>query len=336
MTSPLVSVVITTYNTGQYVTETVESALAQTHRQREIIVVDDGSTDDTTSRLKPYLRELTFLARPHRGLAAARNEGLGVARGDFIALLDADDLWLPEKLQVQIDLAARHPRSGFIVCDGVEFAGRSITKPTLLSGPAAARLARSRDRTTTGHWHRAFIEHVSIRCPAQTLFPRAVIARIGPFRPFNAQDYDYYLRTSAHYPVTFHADKLVRWRDREESMSGPHARRDLIWSRQKLAVLRTHERQASSGTRPDLERQVIRVRAEAAVYCGELVPKSRATRVIVGLLRRSPWPPTALPYLGALYAPRVARRAHRAAVTFDRWVSNAVGRWRMLAGFRSR
>jgi hypothetical protein len=65
-----------------------------------------------------------------------------------------------------------------------------------------------------------------------------VIARIGPFRSFNAQDYDYYLRTSAQYPVTLHADKLVRWRDRADSTSGPHASRDLIWSRQKLAVLR--------------------------------------------------------------------------------------------------
>ena len=76
MTSPLVSVVIAAYNAARYLRETLESALAQTHAHREIIVVDDGSTDDTAARLAPYRSRIIYIRRPHGGLAAARNAGL--------------------------------------------------------------------------------------------------------------------------------------------------------------------------------------------------------------------------------------------------------------------
>lgn len=97
-----VSVVIPTYNYGRYVTEAVESALAQTLPPMEIIVVDDGSTDDTAVRLAPYMQRIQYIYQENSGLPAARNTGIRKATGEWIALLDADDVWHPQKLEVQL------------------------------------------------------------------------------------------------------------------------------------------------------------------------------------------------------------------------------------------
>ena len=103
----LVSVVIPSFNYANFVVDAVESALQQTYRALEIIVVDDGSTDDTRQRLKPYADRIHYVYQNNRGLSAARNTGIRLANGEWIALLDSDDLWHRQKTEVQL-LAARH------------------------------------------------------------------------------------------------------------------------------------------------------------------------------------------------------------------------------------
>ncbi|MGO8702930.1 MAG: glycosyltransferase family 2 protein [Candidatus Brocadiia bacterium] len=102
---PLVSAVIPTYNYGRFVVEAVESALAQTWSPVEVIVVDDGSTDDTAERLRPYGERIRYLRQRNRGLSGARNAGIRAARGEYVALLDSDDAWKPEKIAAQMSLA---------------------------------------------------------------------------------------------------------------------------------------------------------------------------------------------------------------------------------------
>jgi glycosyltransferase involved in cell wall biosynthesis len=102
---PLVSAVIPTYNYGRFVVEAVESALAQTYSPLEVIVVDDGSTDDTAERLQPYRDRIRYLYQPNRGLSGARNAGIRAARGEYLAFLDSDDTWKPEKTAAQMSLA---------------------------------------------------------------------------------------------------------------------------------------------------------------------------------------------------------------------------------------
>src|SRR5262245_42426048 len=114
MSEELVSVVIPTYNYGHFVTEAVESVLAQTYRAREIIVVDDGSTDDTASRLAVYGDAIRYIYQPNKGLSAARNTGIGAARGQLIALLDSDDKWHPRKLEAQLDYLVRFRQTGLV------------------------------------------------------------------------------------------------------------------------------------------------------------------------------------------------------------------------------
>jgi glycosyltransferase involved in cell wall biosynthesis len=118
MSEPLVSVVIPAYNYGQFVTEAVDCALAQSYPNVEVIVVDDGSTDDTRRRLEPYGARIRYHYQKNQGLSAARNTGIRLARGEFIALLDADDLWHPRKLEVQMRVFARHPDAAVVASDG--------------------------------------------------------------------------------------------------------------------------------------------------------------------------------------------------------------------------
>ena len=97
-----VSVVIPSYNSARYVVTAVESVLAQTFRDYEILVVDDGSTDDTKEVLSKYGDSIRYLYKPNGGVSSARNYGIEKATGKYVALLDADDVWMPEKLAKQI------------------------------------------------------------------------------------------------------------------------------------------------------------------------------------------------------------------------------------------
>ena len=112
---PLVSVIIPTYNRATLVVEAVASALAQTYRDFEVLVVDDGSTDGTLKALAPFLGEVKLLRLSRRrGVSAARNLGIRAARSRWLAFLDSDDLWLPEKLARQMAFLAQRP--GFLLC----------------------------------------------------------------------------------------------------------------------------------------------------------------------------------------------------------------------------
>ena len=111
---PTVSVVIPTYNYGRYICETIDSALAQTYKPLEVIVVDDGSTDDTRERLAAYSDRIRYILQKNSGPAAARNTGIVAAQGEFVALLDSDDLWLPEKVERQVALYLREQDAGIV------------------------------------------------------------------------------------------------------------------------------------------------------------------------------------------------------------------------------
>jgi glycosyltransferase involved in cell wall biosynthesis len=113
---PLVSVIIPTYNCGEYICTAVESALAQTYHPVEIVVMDDGSTDDTRKRLSAYGGRIKYIYQANQGVSAARNIAIAAAEGDVIALLDADDLCAPRRVERQMSLLTAHPNVGFVAC----------------------------------------------------------------------------------------------------------------------------------------------------------------------------------------------------------------------------
>ena len=109
---PLVSVIIPVYNGTSYLRSALESVFAQTYRPFEVIVVDDGSTDDS-GEIAQSFPEVRYIHQANQGVAVARNTGLKDARGEFVAFLDQDDLWLPEKLAAQMAFLQNHPEADY-------------------------------------------------------------------------------------------------------------------------------------------------------------------------------------------------------------------------------
>lgn len=111
---PLVSIVIPTYNNARYIEQAIKSALQQTYPAYEIIVVDDGSQDETRQILQPYFNRVHYVYQENQGVSAARNRGIQMARGELVAFLDADDYFLPEKLEKQVAVFQENPSLGMV------------------------------------------------------------------------------------------------------------------------------------------------------------------------------------------------------------------------------
>ncbi len=114
MHKPRISVIIPTYNSARFLPEAVQSALYQTLSPDEVIVVDDGSTDNTEDVLEPFRGRVHYIRQENQGPAVARNRGIAEAKGDLIAFLDADDVWLPEKSELQVKVLWENPRIGLV------------------------------------------------------------------------------------------------------------------------------------------------------------------------------------------------------------------------------
>jgi len=115
-TKPLVSVVIPTYNCP-FLSEAINSVLTQTYENIEIIIIDDGSTDKTRVIVEKYHTKVQYIYQENQGVSSARNNGIRASHGDYIAFLDADDVWLPAKLKNQIDIFNENDNIGFVYCD---------------------------------------------------------------------------------------------------------------------------------------------------------------------------------------------------------------------------
>jgi glycosyltransferase involved in cell wall biosynthesis len=109
-----ISAVIPSYNYAKYLSRAIDSVLAQTRKPDEIIVVDDGSTDNTREIVEAFGESITYIFQQNKGLSAARNTGIRAAKGDWIAFLDADDWWLPNKIALQSAAAERNPEVGLV------------------------------------------------------------------------------------------------------------------------------------------------------------------------------------------------------------------------------
>jgi len=139
---PKVSVVIPTYNRASMVAEAIESVLSQSYKDLEVIVVDDGSTDNTEDVLRPYFSQITYIKQENRGNAAARNKGLKEAKGVLIAFNDSDDLWVHDKLEKQVGFMDEHPDIDMVCGNGIIFGNTSDAGRLVISQSRAEFLEK--------------------------------------------------------------------------------------------------------------------------------------------------------------------------------------------------
>ncbi|HLG03363.1 MAG TPA: glycosyltransferase family A protein, partial [Bacteroidia bacterium] len=138
MKVPQVSVIIPAYNAARFLAETIRSVQHQTFRNWELIIVDDGSIDKTKDIAAPFLTDdrIRYVYQENAGVSSARNRGLSEARGEFIAFLDADDLWLPENLAKKVEYLESHSHVSLVHADTEEILADSSRTGFVLSGKA--------------------------------------------------------------------------------------------------------------------------------------------------------------------------------------------------------
>ena len=204
--APIVTVVTAAYNAARWIDATLESVLAQTYRWFEYVVVDDGSTDDTPQHLARFGDAVRVLRIPNSGAAAARNAGIRAARGQYIAFLDHDDLWEPDKLEQQMALHEADPALAWSYTDAAVF--DPDTGETL-------HLASEKSIPRTGDVLEALLFVDFIPFPSAVV-RRDVFDRFGLLdeRPErrHIDDWDFWLRIAGSYRVGYVAAPLLRYR----------------------------------------------------------------------------------------------------------------------------
>jgi hypothetical protein len=199
---PTVSVVIPTYNRARTVTKSIESILRQSHPNYEIVVVDDGSTDNTPAVLERYRGQITYIRQENQGRSSARNHGLHSVSNPYVVFLDSDDVLLPNMLAVQTAYLERHPRAAFVYgCGLMADLDGNIVKPPVLMGaplepdqPAFASLVMG----TPIMIHTAVIR-------------RTCLQAVGDFDETLSgnEDWDMWLRLAASYEVGFNPEPVA-------------------------------------------------------------------------------------------------------------------------------
>lgn len=190
-----VTVIIPTYNRATLVTRAIESVLGQTLRVHEVVVVDDGSTDDTAKRLQAFGTDIRIITQTNAGPSAARNRGLEAATGSFICFLDSDDQWLPNKIELQLQQFRDFPSLDFVFADIEVIAPDGGSDREIPEG-----VARNRFFSSTGPLPEMFEALVSVNFTVtSTVMLRAeVVKRIGFMdEQFHlCEDLDYWLRAT--------------------------------------------------------------------------------------------------------------------------------------------
>ena len=193
-----ISVVIPTYNRREFAFNAIESVLNQTAHVGEIIVVDDGSQDGTSDAIKRHFPEVNLLVQDRSGVSASRNRGIRAATSEWIALLDSDDVWLPQKISTQLAYANTHPHARLIHCDEHWVRnGRPLNQKSYHQKSAGDIFARSLERCLIS--------------PSAVILKRDLFEQVGYFDESlpACEDYDLWLRITARFEVDYIDEKLI-------------------------------------------------------------------------------------------------------------------------------
>jgi len=215
-----VSVIIHTYNNERFMAETVESVLNQTYKDYEIIVVDDGSVDGTRDALMPYMQKIRYHYKENGGIASAKNAGIGLSQAEFVAFLDHDDLWAPDKLQLQMEHFNENPQIGLVYAKYTSFRdGKELrTKP---------------EKGYSGWIFKELLSKSFIQT-STVVVKRECLDAVGPYdETFSLGDeYDMFLRIARKFQCGFVDKGLTRYRVHDTNASN----NDFLFDNENLGV----------------------------------------------------------------------------------------------------
>lgn len=207
--NPLISVIIPTYNRAKWLPRAIDSVLAQDDAAHELLVIDDGSTDDTAALMARY-RQVRYYQHPHKGVSAARNHGIRAAKGSWLAFLDSDDAWAPNKLSTQRAALQQNPQYNVCHTDEIWYRHGVRVNPMQKHQKSGGDL-----------FERALA--LCLISPSSIMVHKTIISRIGGFDEQlpACEDYDLWLRILMHDPVLYldrpltikyggHSDQLSR------------------------------------------------------------------------------------------------------------------------------
>ena len=225
--APIVSVVITCHNHGRFLRDAVDSVSRQTFRDFEIIVVDDGSVDETPT-VVANLQGIHCIRQDHRGLSAARNTGWQSSRGTYLVFLDADDRLLPDALQSGVGHVQAHPTAAFV-------SGHYV-----MIDADGVQGAKNDSPCVTSDHYGALLRSNYIGMHATVVYRRETLSQFGGFDPSlpACEDYDLYLRIARLAPVVCHPDVVAEYRWHGGNMS----RNNALMLGSVLRVLRRQRR----------------------------------------------------------------------------------------------
>ncbi len=259
-----ISVIIPTYNRAACLARALDSVLAQSHAPHEIIVVDDGSTDGTRAMVEALDGAIHYLHQDNQGVSAARNAGIRRATGQWLAFLDSDDEWLPEKLERQLALARRFPSSRVIHTDEIWIRNGKRVNPRLK--------------------HRKSGGDIFLRClplcvisPSSVMISRKVFDTVGLFDETlpACEDYDMWLRICQRYSVHYLDEPLiVKYGGHPDQLSRRH------WGMDRFRI-RALEKLLHSALTDDAHRQAVMetIRDKAGVYLQGAMKRNKTSEV---------------------------------------------------------
>jgi glycosyltransferase involved in cell wall biosynthesis len=275
---PAVTVIIPAYNTTPWIRETLDSVMAQTFRDFEVIVVNDGSEDtpQLENLLLPYGERIRYMTQNNQGLASARNTGVLASNGRLIALLDSDDVWEPDYLAVQVGAMNADPTIDVLYCDALLFGDGPHVGCTFME------ICPSNGEAT-------FAALVKQECNVMVsaIVRREAIFKAGLFDPafFRSEDFDLWLRIARFGRISYHRKVLVRYRQRSGSLSSFPLRMALSI----IEVFRKTQRTAnlSDSEYALVEEQIRRLQAEHDRISGKLAFNEGNVEIAISKLCRA-------------------------------------------------
>ncbi len=280
--NPKVSVIIPAFNCARYIADAIDSVLAQTYQDLEIIVVDDGSTDGTGEVVRRYGDRVRYIRQKNRGPSGAKNTGIQAARGEYISTLDGDDLWMPDRLEKLVPLLDQQPELGFAYgdCYRIDETPDHVWQQTAFQIHGGARRGWVLERLVMVN----FVPSQSV------IIRRSALDAVGLFDETYriGEDWDLWLRLAARYPVDFIPDVVAMRRQHTQNITNNS---DVTMMSNAVSILRNlkqREPEAVARIRQAYHRALAQAHFLSGVACVNDGDRRRGRAEIARSMRYAP------------------------------------------------